>query len=365
MKLSRRPSSKTSSNSANRGPKKPGGYQGSNPRSKVASRRPDPFRNRSKDFYKQEKERKASITGVTTTLGKKTFTPLAPIKPIFKTPTKKQASTQQDIEAHENVYPMRINRYLALKNYSTRRGADELIEKRKVFINGKLAMLGSKVQETDNVEVRYSGILKPYVYYAYNKPQGTITHSPQHGEQDIRAQMIAINRTIRAQQSKHKMSEEIPRVFPIGRLDKDSSGLIILTNDGRITDKLLNPAFEHEKEYIVTTVNKIRDSFKDNMEQGVEIEGYKTKPCWIKIINENTFRITLTEGKKHQIRRMCEAMHNQVRDLTRTRVMNVQLGKMLENSIRKIEGKELEEFLNSLGINAPTVNEVADFKANK
>ncbi len=114
-------------------------------------------------------------------------------------------------------FPMRINKYLAWKQYSTRRGADELIETGQVFINGRHAVLGDKVMETDNVEVKRKGKQKELVYYAYNKPKGVLTHSAGEDETDIAHEV------------------DIPDVFPVGRLDKDTHGLIILTNDGRIT----------------------------------------------------------------------------------------------------------------------------------
>ncbi|PIR68384.1 23S rRNA pseudouridine synthase F [Candidatus Nomurabacteria bacterium CG10_big_fil_rev_8_21_14_0_10_35_16] len=235
----------------------------------------------------------------------------------------------------EEIYPMRINKYLAFKKISTRRGADELIKNKKVFINGKLAVLGSKVNENDKIEVR--GVqLKKYIYLAYNKPIDIITHSPQSGEKDIRENIKNAN---------------IPKdIFPIGRLDKNSHGLIILTNDGRLTDQLLNPKFSHEKEYVVQTSNKLRSSFKAKMEKGVNIEGYITKPCKVKIINNFTFNIILTEGKKHQIRRMCSALFQEIADLKRIRIMNIQLGNLKPNNTREIKGGELEVFLGSLGL---------------
>jgi len=214
----------------------------------------------------------------------------------------------------ENLYPMRINKYLAWKKISTRRGADELIEKKKVFINGKLAILGSKVNEKDIVEVKENKE-KKYLYFAYNKPIGIETSSPKEG------------------------------FFPLGRLDKNSHGLMILTNDGRITDQLLNPKYFHEKEYVVKTSNKLRSSFKQKMEPGVNIEGYKTKPCQVQRVNDFTFRIILTEGKKHQIRRMCSALFQEVADLKRERIMNIKLGNLKPNAFREIRGEELALFL--------------------
>ncbi len=237
------------------------------------------------------------------------------------------------------VYPMRINKYLALKGFSTRRGADELIEKKKVYINGKLAKLGDKVEETDKVEMKRSSQPQaPKIYVAYHKPRGIITHSPDEDKDEEDIKMLL------------EESPELRGVFPIGRLDKDSSGLIILTNDGRITDRLLNPKFEHEKEYVVTTVGPLRPTFKEYMEKGVQIEDYKTKPAQVTVRGENRFSIILTEGKKHQVRRMVVALHNEVKTLERTRVMNIELGRLPRGAWRYIEGTELATFLKSLGL---------------
>ena len=217
-------------------------------------------------------------------------------------------------------FPMRINKYLALKKISTRRGADELVKNNKVFINGKLAILGCRVGEKDIVKVKGEK-KKDYVYYAYNKPIGIEITSPKKG------------------------------FFPLGRLDKASHGLLIVTNDGRITDKLLNPKYVHEKEYVVKTSNKLRSNFKQKMEAGVNIEGrpaqtgYKTKKCKVQIINNFTFRIILTEGKKHQIRRMCSALFQEIADLKRERIINITLGNLKPNALREIKGKELADLL--------------------
>ena len=249
-----------------------------------------------------------------------------------------KAKLEQENNANPE-YPMRINKYLAQKGYATRKAADTLIDKRRVFINNKRAVLGDKVSETDVVEVRLDkrDPTQKLVYFAYNKPRGVITHSPQGDEEsDIRENIP-------------EMVEQF-NVFPVGRLDKDSHGLIILTNDGRVTDRLLSPTREHEKEYVVRTKSRLRDSFKTNMEAGVFIEGYQTKPAKVNLINENMFNITLTEGKKHQIRRMVVALFNEVSDLQRTRVLNIELGKLKTGEYRAIEGDELAVFLKSLGL---------------
>ncbi len=232
----------------------------------------------------------------------------------------------------EPVYPMRINKYLAWKKHSTRRGADKLINEGKVFLNGKIAVLGDKVQKDDNVEVRFRGKVKPYLYFAYNKIRGIVTHSAEKGAKDIEDVF------------------PVKGVFPVGRLDKDSHGLIILTNDGRITERLLGPEHAHEKEYVVKTANRLRDSFKKNIEKLNKIESEKIKPCKVEILSDYLFKIILTEGKKHQIRRMCSALFQEVEDLKRVRVMNIELDKLGEGQYRKIESKELEKFLRSLDL---------------
>lgn len=227
---------------------------------------------------------------------------------------------------------MRINKYLALKNHSTRRGADELIKKNLVIINGRFAVVGDKVEENDVVEVRANKKAKVYEYYAYNKPVNIVTLAPISGQRGIAD------------------SIDLSGVFPVGRLDKDSHGLIILTNDGRITDRLLNPKHVHDKEYIVKVKEKLRANFKERAEAGVQIDKEKTGPCKIEIFNDKKFSITLSEGKKHQIRRMCTALFSEVEDLQRVRIMNIELGKLGSNQYRKIEDEELKTFLKSLGL---------------
>jgi 23S rRNA pseudouridine2604 synthase len=232
-------------------------------------------------------------------------------------------------------FPMRINRFLAKKQICTRREADELISAGKVTINGRTAVLGDKVGESDGVLVQDDPRLKKeFAYLAYNKPRGIITHSPQKGEREIGA---IINYPI--------------KLFPVGRLDKDSSGLIILTNDGRITDRLLSPEYYHEKEYLVEVDRAMSPSFLKQMEKGIELEdGYITRPTKIKKIDSQKFTIILTEGKKHQIRRMCEALGRQIKELKRIRILNIDLGDLKPGKFRKIESNELGDFLNNLGM---------------
>lgn len=229
---------------------------------------------------------------------------------------------------------IRINKYLADKGLATRKGADELILAGKVLVNSVKAVLGQKVGAEDKVEIREGGAPRTARrYLAYNKPAGYVTHSPIEGEKEI-ADIF-----------------QMKGLFPVGRLDKNSEGLIILTNDGRITDRLLNPKYEHEKEYLVETSTAIGESFRKKLESGVNIgEGDITKPCEVNLIDPRHFTITLTEGKKHQIKRMTEALGVSVISLKRLRVMNIKLGNQKPNGSREILGKELQNFLKALGL---------------
>ena len=222
---------------------------------------------------------------------------------------------------------IRINKYLADKGIATRRKADELVSQGKILINGKVAKLGDQVWEDDKVEVKGMKEEK-LVYYAYNKPVGVTTIGKQPGEEEI------------------KDITQFPiKVFPVGRLDKDSSGLLIMTNDGRITKKLLDPKYDHEKEYIVEVNHPIEHTFMVRLRDGVKLGKEVTKKAKVRKIDKYTLEIIITEGKNRQIRRMCASFNYDVRSLKRIRVMNIELGKLKSNYYREIKGKELEEFL--------------------
>lgn len=244
------------------------------------------------------------------------------------------------MELKEEIkYPVRINKYLALQKICARREADELIVQGKVKINGRKAVLGDKVNKNDKVVVE--NFKKKFIYLAFNKPRGVITHSPQEGEPAIKD---VINFSALG-----GPASGWDTIFPLGRLDKDSSGLIILTNDGRITDRLLNPKYEHEKEYIVKIKGPVTDNFLKRMSGGIKLDdGYITKECEVQKISNNRFSIILTEGKKHQIRRMCDKLGQVIADLKRVRVMNIKLGSLQEGDYREIKGAELKDFLNLL-----------------
>jgi 23S rRNA pseudouridine2604 synthase len=233
-------------------------------------------------------------------------------------------------------FPMRINKYLAHTGVASRREADVLIEQNKVQINGVAALTGQQVKATDKVSVL--GKTKAKVYLAYYKGRGIITHSPTENEVDIVTRLAK--------------DYGINGLSPVGRLDKDSEGLLIVSNDGRITGPLLDPEAKHEKQYDVTVDKKISGMFLKAMSIGVDIEGYRTKPATVTANknNEQRFTIILTEGKKHQIRRMCAALGYQVQSLKRVRIMNIELGKLKPNQYRKLAGDELSTFLSHLNL---------------
>lgn len=230
------------------------------------------------------------------------------------------------------LYPMRINKYLAHKGFATRRGADELITRRKVTINGKLAVLGSKVNQGDIVKMVNAKGAPKLNYFAYYKPLGIIRSVNSEKEPNI------------------ILSRELEGMVPVGDLDKNAHGLVLLTNDGRITERLRNPATAPEEEYAVRVRGKLRSSFRAKMAVGVEIEGFKTKPQPVKILGENIFAIALKEEKNNQIRRMCVALFQEVADLKRTRIGTITLAGLKPEEHRAIEGEELKIFLGMLGL---------------
>lgn len=207
----------------------------------------------------------------------------------------------------------RINKYLSEVGYCSRRVADKLIEEGKVTINGKVPEVGTKVEDGDQVEVEGQIITKPlkqkHIYLAFNKPVGIVCTTDTKVEPDNIIDFI--NYPI--------------RIFPIGRLDKPSEGLIFLTNDGDIVNKILRARNNHEKEYIVTVNRPINKNFIQKMSNGVPILDTLTKKCFVKQLGPQKFKIILTQGLNRQIRRMCEHLGYRVRSLKRIRIMNIKL----------------------------------------
>lgn len=236
--------------------------------------------------------------------------------------------------AEEILFPIRINRYLALRGLATRRGADVLIEGGLVKLNGKKAKLGDRVEASDVVEIVRDKKHKPktFSYIAYYKPRGIITHSPQGEEQSIGD------------------ISGFPGLFPLGRLDKASEGLIVLTDDGRVTERLLHPRFAHEKEYLAIVREKVPSQVKMILENGVENEGEMLVAKKIQILGPKTLVIVLTEGKRHQIRRMLDAVHLTVEKLTRTRIMGIHLGALKPGQSRVLKGSARASFLKSIDL---------------
>jgi 23S rRNA pseudouridine2604 synthase len=232
---------------------------------------------------------------------------------------------------------IRINRYLSEKGLATRKEADVLISSGNVVVNGKKAVLGQKITPGDTVEIR-NRPTKNYGYFIYNKPRGITTH-PEKNTEDIVSVL------------KKNKSEKLPKLFPVGRLDKDSSGLIIMTNDGRVTDKLLNPRFYHEKEYQVTVNKEITPQMMAKLAKGVRLgDGTITRPAKIHKLGKKQFSIIITEGKNRQIRRMCEVVGFHVETLARTRIMNITVGNLKEGSLVPISKEDCTAFLAMLGL---------------
>ena len=229
-----------------------------------------------------------------------------------------------------NKMTTRINKYLSEVGYCSRREADKLIEERKVSINARIAELGTKVEEGDQVEVEGQHIRKTkrqkYIYLAFNKPVGIVCTTDTRVEADNIIDFI--NYPL--------------RIFPIGRLDKLSEGLIFLTNDGDIVNKILRARNNHEKEYLVSVNRTINSDFIQRMSNGVEILGTKTKNCVVKKLGQKKFKIILKQGLNRQIRRMCESLGYRVQSLKRIRIMNIKLD-IPAGKYREFTKKELLE----------------------
>lgn len=222
---------------------------------------------------------------------------------------------------------VRLNKYISESGFCSRREADKLIQSGLVTIDGVKAEMGTKV--TKGQKVRVNGILiskeEELVYIALNKPVG-ITCTTEH---KVKGNIVDF--------VNHKK-----RIFPIGRLDKDSQGLILMTNDGDIVNKILRAGNNHEKEYIVTVNKPINDEFVKKMSNGIRILGKVTKKCYVKKEGNNTFRIILTQGLNRQIRRMCESLGYEVVKLKRIRIMNINLSDLKIGKWRELTYNELK-----------------------
>lgn len=238
---------------------------------------------------------------------------------------------------------VRLNKYISETGFCSRREADKLIEQGRVKIDGAKATTGMKVSKGQSVYVdgKPLKVENELVYIALNKPVGITCTT----ESKIKGNIVDF------------INHE-KRIFPIGRLDKDSQGLIFMTNDGDIVNKILRAGNNHEKEYIVTVNKPITDEFIKGMSNGVPILGTVTKKCLVKKESKNSFRIILTQGLNRQIRRMCEYFGYEVKKLERIRIMNVSLGNLKMGSWRYLTKKELAE-INRLTENSSKTEEAS------
>jgi len=246
----------------------------------------------------------------------------------------------------------RLNKYISESGFCSRRGADKLIEANRVTINDEIPELGTKVQVDDVVKVDGKIVAasaknkSDRIYIAYNKPIGITCTTENH----VRGNIIeAIG---------HK-----ERIFPIGRLDKPSEGLIFLTSDGDIVNKILRAENAHDKEYIVTVDKPISERFIERMSRGVPILGTITKPCVVRVNSRFVFTIILTQGLNRQIRRMCEYLDYEVKILKRSRIMSVELGNLKPGQWRDLSQTEMNDINQAVAGSSKTADKnVASLK---
>lgn len=228
-----------------------------------------------------------------------------------------------------NDQSVSLNKFISSTGICSRREADKFIAAGKVTINGKVAVLGNRVVPKDQVKLEGKIVeikkSKP-LYIAFNKPIGIVCTTDKKERKNIISYI-----------------DHPERLFPIGRLDKPSQGLIFLTNDGDIVNKILRAGNNHEKEYVVRVDRKLNKKFAEKMSAGIPILDTVTKPCQVTIINDKSFNIVLTQGLNRQIRRMCEHLGYEVKALKRVRIMNVKLGNLSVGKWRSLSAKEMAE----------------------
>ena len=237
-----------------------------------------------------------------------------------------------------NVEPVRLNKYLSEIGHCSRRAADKLIESGRVYVNGEKVVMGQKVAPSDRIEIDgipIESTNEKNVYLAFHKPVGIVCTTDTHVEKDNIIDFINYP----------------SRIFPIGRLDKPSEGLILMTNDGDIVNKILRARNEHEKEYQVTVNKPVTAEFIQQMSEGVPILDTVTRKCYVEQTHKKEFKIILTQGLNRQIRRMCEYLDYRVVKLKRVRIMNIKLDVKVGQyrDLTKAELKELQRRLASSG----------------
>lgn len=230
---------------------------------------------------------------------------------------------------------MKLDKYISLSGYTSRRKAYDLIGEKRVKVNGKLANYSTQVKDGDEILIDDQKLVpKEFVpvFIVYNKPRGIICTTEKIEDNIVDA------------------ISHPEKIYPVGRLDKNSEGLILLTNQGELIDKIANAANAHEKEYIVTLNLPVRTKFLQEIQEGVMLDGIKTKPCkaWREPGTKRVFRIILTQGMNRQIRRMCSMFDYQVIKLQRVRVMNIELGKLKTGEWRDLTSAEQQQLMKEL-----------------
>lgn len=225
---------------------------------------------------------------------------------------------------------IRLNKFLSDAGYCSRREADRLVEQGVVKVNGKTAVMGQKVTINDSIMVKGKNISREeeQILIALNKPVGIECTTDLNNPDNI-VDFINFDK----------------RIYPIGRLDKNSQGLILLTNDGSIVNNILKGSNYHEKEYVVTVDKPVTDDFIKKMSTGVRILDQVTRPCKVAKVKKHVFNIVLTQGLNRQIRRMCGELGYNVQKLKRIRIMNIELGNLPVGQYRKVTGSELKELM--------------------
>lgn len=247
----------------------------------------------------------------------------------------------------------RLQKILSARGISSRRKAEEYITQGLVKVNGKVAKLGQKADpETDTIEVdgKVLQARQEMLYYLMNKPRGVVTTNIEWDKKK------AAPGAKQPSESKDPTVRDLlppslrGKVYPVGRLDKESEGLLLLTNDGVLAYRLTHPKFDHEKEYEVTVEGEIKNGQLMKMENGMTISGEKTKPTIIRRLGPDRFLIALTEGKNRQIRRMCQKVGSPVKTLKRVRIMTLKDPSLASGKIRELSAQERAQLLASIGV---------------
>ncbi|MBE7633832.1 23S rRNA pseudouridine(2604) synthase RluF [Tenacibaculum finnmarkense genomovar ulcerans] len=252
-------------------------------------------------------------------------------------------------QKNNNKVSVNLNKFISSTGICSRRDAEKYIRSGRVTINKNVAQLGNRVSKGDDVRVdgRRLIVKETILYIALNKPVGIVCTTDSREKDNI-----------------VKFVGHPDRLFPIGRLDKPSEGLIFLTNDGDIVNKILRAGNNHEKEYIVSVDKKITDEFIAKMSNGIPILGTVTQKCKVEKITDFIFQITLTQGLNRQIRRMCEYLEYEVTKLKRNRIMNVSLGNLKSGDWRELTEEEMNE-INEMISSSSKTEEASDFKSDK